>query len=196
MNDDDLITQDALGKLVDKIIHSGVENLGGVYGWSWWVDGRGNTLRVIDSQERGNILEKIIKKQNFTNLLVKREVFNVIGLYEESLRNNEDFDFYLRMAKKYQFDFVPEIITVVRGHNQSHLSSFSKVNINLHDKVIEKFHGKPVNAKRLLFEIVPSGLYVRLSKLKNYILYFIKRKKFSKRIEEIRENFKAQGINI
>lgn len=199
LNDDDLIVPWAIERLIDKINKSEVKNLGGVYGWSWWVDDKGKTLRINNSSEKGYIFEKILKSQIFTNLLIKKEIFQEIGLYDENLRNNEDFDFYLKIAKNYNFDFIPEITTVIRGHNQSHLSTFSKKNITGAGEIFKKHSNNIYNKKNLFALIFPSMLYVKLSIFKNFVIYQIKSifyPEIKKQIILIKESFFEQGIKI
>ncbi len=199
LNDDDLIIPWALEKLIKKIKRSDLENLGGVYGWSWWIDDKGKTLRIINLKKRGYIFDTILKKQVFTNLLIKKEVFKRVGVYNESLLSNEDFDFYLRMAKKYQFDFVPEVLTIIRTHNQTHLSTFTKRHIRGHAKIIKKYSGNSRSQKFLLVSFFPPKIYVQLSNFKNFIMNKIKvllNPEIKKDIKLIKETLRREGIKI
>ena len=199
LNDDDLIVPWALEKLIKKIKQSDLENLGGVYGWSWWINDKGKTLRIINLKKRGYIFDMILKKQIFTNLLIKKEVFERVGVYNESLLSNEDFDFYLRMAKKYQFDFVPEILTIIRTHSQTHLSTFTKRHIRGHAKIIKKYSGNSRSQKFLLVSFFPPKIYVQLSNFKNIIMNKIKlllNPEIKKDIKLIKETLRREGIKI
>jgi len=199
LNDDDLIGPRTLEKLIKKIRQNDLENLGGVYGWSWWIDDRGKTLRIINSKKRGYIFNEILKKQVFTNLLIKKEVFEKVGLYDENLLSNEDFDFYLRMAKKYQFDFVPEILMVIRSHCQTHLSIFAKRHIRDHAEVIKKYSDSWQSQKFLFTSILPQKIYIKLSYFKNFIMNKIKlllNPEIKKDIKLIKEVLRKEGIKI
>lgn len=199
LNDDDLIVPWALEKLIKKIKQSVLENLGGIYGWSWWIDNKGKTLRIINLKKRGYIFDMILKKQVFTNLLIKKEVFEKAGLYNESLLSNEDFDFYLRMAKKYQFDFVPEILTIIRTRSQTHLSTFIKRHIRSHAKIIKKYSSNWRSQKFLLASFFPPKIYVQLSNFKNFIMNKIKlllNPEIKKDIKLIKETLRIEGIKI
>lgn len=52
-------------------------------------------------------------------VLVKRECFETIGLFDESLRLCEDWDMWLRIADRYEFDFVNENLVKIRQHQSS-----------------------------------------------------------------------------
>ena len=199
LNDDDLIVPWALEKLIKKIMQSDLEKLGGVYGWSWWIDDKGKTLRIINLKERDYIFDTVLKKQVFTNLLIKKGVFEKAGLYNENLLTNEDFDFYLRMAKNYQFDFVPEILTIIRTHSQAHLSTFTRRHIRGHAKIIEKYSGNWRSHKFLLVSFFPPKIYIQLSIFKNFIMNKIKlflNPEIKKDIKLIKETLKRDGIKI
>jgi GT2 family glycosyltransferase len=199
LNDDDLIVPWALEKLIKKIKQSDLENLGGVYGWSWWINDKGKTLRIINLKKRGYTFDMILKKQIFTNLLIKKEVFERVGVYNESLLSNEDFDFYLRMAKKYQFDFVPEILTIIRTHSQTHLSTFTKRHIRGHAKIIKKYSGNSRSQKFLLASFFPPKIYVQLSNFKNFIMNKIKlffNPEIKKDMKLIKETLRIEGVKM
>jgi glycosyltransferase involved in cell wall biosynthesis len=199
LNDDDLITPWALEKLVKKIEQSDLENLGGIYNWSWWINDKGKTLRIINSKKGGYIFNEILKKQVFTNLLIKKEVFEKVGLYDENLLSNEDFDFYLRMAKKYQFDFVPEILMVIRSHSQTHLSTFTERHIRDHAKIIKRYSSNWRSQRFLFTSFFPSKIYINLSNFKNFIINQIKlilNPKIKKEINLIKKTLTEEGIKI
>jgi glycosyltransferase involved in cell wall biosynthesis len=66
--------------------------------------------------------EKLLKN-NFiwssSGALVKKEVFEKIGLFDEKLKYGEDWDMWIRIAQKYNFDFVPEVLFKYYIHSSS-----------------------------------------------------------------------------
>lgn len=174
LNDDDLMVSCALEKFFEKFKQNNFKNLGGIYGWSWWINDKGKTLRVTNFKKSGYIFNEILKKQVFTNLLIKKEVFDQIGLYDENLLSNEDFDFYLKMAKEYQFDFVPQILIVIRSHSQTHLSTFTKRHMRDHAKIIKKYSDSWQSQRFLFASFFPPKIYTKLSRFKNSITNEIK----------------------
>ena len=199
LDDDDLMAPYALEKLVKKMNQSTIENLGAVYGASWWVDDKKRTIKIINSKENGNVFKEILKEQVFTNLLLKREVFEKVGLYDENLGGNGDFDFYLRLAKKYQFDFIGDIATVIRKYGQAYLSAFSKAYLAEHKVILEKYVNVSLTGKNFLARILPPKLYVKLSNLKNSIIYRLKLffdSNIKKQIISLRKSFAENGVEI
>ncbi len=51
-----------------------------------------------------------------SNPLMRKEVFTVVGGYDEKIKTSEDWEFYLRLARKYEFDFVPKSVVRIRQH--------------------------------------------------------------------------------
>lgn len=79
-----------------------------------------STLCNIENPPSGNIVNEL-QKINFLHwisVLVKKEVFDVVGLYDESLPF-EDYDMSVRIAKKYLISYDPHIQTLYRTHAQS-----------------------------------------------------------------------------
>lgn len=199
LNDDDLIVPWALEKFVEKMRQSNMENLGGVYGWSWWVDSSGKTFTMNTLKKRGDIFNILTKKKIFTNSFVKKEVFGKVGLYDENLKTNEDLDFYLRMAKEYQFDFVPEILYVKRLHRLGHLSNFNKAHIDKNKNVFDKYFTGKIPLRYKIASILPNNLYVKISKIKNYLILkitFFLHPVLIKDIKLIRQTLKKNYIKI
>lgn len=69
----------------------------------------------------GQIYENLLR-QNFIftpTVVVKRDIFESIGLFDETLRVSEDYDLWLRIARKFPVCFVDEILVTRRrtGHN-------------------------------------------------------------------------------
>jgi hypothetical protein len=78
---------------------------------------------VITPALRGNVHHKLLLG-NFisgsgSSVLIKRSVFSEIGLFDEDLRACEDWDMWMRIAKKYQFDFINETLVSIRVHQNN-----------------------------------------------------------------------------
>jgi len=48
--------------------------------------------------------------------MIKRECLDRVGLFDESFRTAEDFDFFLRIARHYEFAYLPECLVRYRKH--------------------------------------------------------------------------------
>ena len=95
-------------------------SLGVVYTRRRLVDEEGYELEWREpALHRGNVLEALFTA-NFvclTSCLVSRRVFATVGLFDEALRQSEDYDLWLRVAERFRFDYVDEPLVHYRvGH--------------------------------------------------------------------------------
>lgn len=60
----------------------------------------------------GNILPELLLKNTIDapTMLFRREVFEGLGGFDESMRSLEDWDLALRVARRYPIGFVPEVL--------------------------------------------------------------------------------------
>jgi glycosyltransferase involved in cell wall biosynthesis len=68
---------------------------------------------------RGNVLEEMIQLNFvcFSSAVVRRAVFDEVGLFDERLPFAVDYDLWLRVALRYRFDYVDEPLVKYRtGH--------------------------------------------------------------------------------
>jgi glycosyltransferase involved in cell wall biosynthesis len=102
--------------------------IGVSYGDAERMDEDGNALPglfiectgVVHTPPEGNIYE-ILLGQNFIpamSTLVRRECFETVGPYDESLAY-EDKDMWLRIARRYDFVFTPQVAVRYRVHPAS-----------------------------------------------------------------------------
>ena len=74
-----------------------------------------------DPKNRGRVFENLIRQGNFITgsnsaVMMKKQVFQDHGFFDENLRCGEDFEMWLRIAQTYHYDFVPEVLTYIRRH--------------------------------------------------------------------------------
>ena len=55
--------------------------------------------------------------------VVKKEIFDSVGMFDESLEACEDYDFWLRTTCKYEVKLIPEALTIKDGGRPDQLSS-------------------------------------------------------------------------
>lgn len=73
------------------------------------------------SKKEGNVLESLLSG-NFIpaiSVCIKRECLDKIGLFDESLPSLEDWDILIRLAKKYQFIYIPKPLNLIYFSNDS-----------------------------------------------------------------------------
>lgn len=124
---DDIWEPDKLEKQIALFRRSQRESLGVVHCDVVGINVDGKPCRssaVSHSTEtyRGRIFERLLNANiagSGSAVLVKRECFETVGLFDESLALCEDWDMWLRMADRYEFDFVNEGLVKIRQHQSS-----------------------------------------------------------------------------
>lgn len=123
---DDVLMNDCIEKQVNQFKNSKINNLAIVYGnlevinedgkfikYYYDVDQSGKTIKLPPS---GDIYESIIgQKEKICSVtaMIKRDVFNSIGNYDENLAY-EDLDFWIRTSRVYSFEFIDAVLAQKR----------------------------------------------------------------------------------
>lgn len=86
-------------------------------------DGKtGNTIQQFFDGGEGWVAEDILLWEKPVligaggSIMVRREAIEVVGMFDTRLKNGEDWEFCLRVARKYKVGFVPELLVDYRNH--------------------------------------------------------------------------------
>ncbi len=86
------------------------------------VDKNGDIVQ-LDTTIQGNAFEKILSANKIlssgSGVLVKRSVFDTVGLFDETLRFGEDWDMWIRIARVYQISFTARVLVKIRRHEKN-----------------------------------------------------------------------------
>jgi glycosyltransferase involved in cell wall biosynthesis len=99
---------------------------------------------------RGRVLEAMFRNNFicFSSAIIHRRVFRHVGLFDESLTLAVDYEFWLRAAAAYAFDYVDEPLVHYRtGH--ANLSQRTEERLKLAFAVMQRFQHAP-EARRFL----------------------------------------------
>ena len=105
--------------------HREADKLGVVYCDCELIDEFGKKMfsprsTYIDESLKGEIFNRLLEANRVagsgSGVLVKRECFDRVGLFDEDLTAAEDWDMWLRIAEFYNFDFVDKILVKIRRH--------------------------------------------------------------------------------
>jgi glycosyltransferase involved in cell wall biosynthesis len=81
------------------------------YSWTDFIDERGNMLGIgIHYTVNGYVYPKLLEFffiGSGSNALIRKQVFDEVGRFDETLTSAEDMDIFLRLASRYQFSAVP-----------------------------------------------------------------------------------------
>jgi glycosyltransferase involved in cell wall biosynthesis len=118
---DDLLEPGALQKIADYFIRNPEEKV--VFGQNVFIDENGKIFKYLKSRKFKR--SELIKRWNSVyvkfhlaqpSTFVKREILDTIGYLDEKNSLCMDYEWYLRINKKYEFNFVDEIFSKSRFH--------------------------------------------------------------------------------
>ena len=91
-------------------------------------------------KSRGNVFEEVLT-QNYiaqtSTLLLRKECFERVGLFDENIDFGEDYDMWLRISKEFQFEYVNELLVkhLIHGYwpslSRNYEAVISSINILL-----------------------------------------------------------------
>jgi glycosyltransferase involved in cell wall biosynthesis len=147
LSSDDCLKPTAVEELVKALLDSPDAIL--VYPDFDLIDASGNVFRQVQTEEFSiDRLEIDLVCQPGPGALFKKEIFNEIGGWNESLRQVPDFEYWLRASQKGQFKRVAKSLAYYRVHEDS--GAFRPVPIDRSNEIIKvtKFHWKASQKKR------------------------------------------------
>jgi len=84
------------------------------------------------------------------SLMIKRKCFDEIGLFDERLEQFENFDLWVRLSKKYKFDYVNKCLVVYNYHSNQMTKKYKEI-LSARDYLLDKYAGDYLLNKRFLY---------------------------------------------
>jgi len=150
---DDVLLKNCVALQVDKFQNSNYKNLGMVFGNAENIDENGkfysyyfdvNSLKkVIDERKTGDIYLSIINSGTVmcsVSVMMKKSIFEDLKAYDENLAY-EDLDFWIRLSRNYNIDFIDEILVQKRFLSTAMSADFNKRNSKINhstNKILKK----------------------------------------------------------
>lgn len=135
LDDDDRWLPEKLEKQLD-LIERLSDDVGLVYCWMDYYRGTGEKYRENHAELSGNIFEELLDTQRIGNnstIFVRSEVFEAVGGFDESLPRGVDGDFLRRVARKFEIDYVPEVLVeYYTDHGNTRITNESRSGIENH----------------------------------------------------------------
>ncbi|WP_422107701.1 glycosyltransferase [Winogradskyella sp.] len=135
---DDILMKNSIALRLNKFLTSKIENLGVVYSNVETINENGDHIEYHFSEKTkinypnrvpkvGNIYSALVNHYfiNATSMLVKKEVFEKLNGYDENL-SYEDFDFWIRSSRYFNYDYVDEALVKKRILKNSLGKQFKK----------------------------------------------------------------------
>ncbi len=90
----------------------------------WLRKGQLLNQRKIHRPRHGYIFDHCLQlcAVGASTVMIKKEIFNQVGLFDESLRCCEDYDLWLRISCQYNFLLIDEALTVKEGGRKDQVS--------------------------------------------------------------------------
>lgn len=153
LDSDDEWLPEKLEKQLNLFENSAVSDLGAIYTWKKIIDEK---EEIIDRKDfKGEVLYNFLSGMGVSTstLIIKKEVISDCGKFDENLNRlgGQDADFYISVSKKYNFDYVPDVLVkkYKEGDNITSLENASKLIkakqyiLNKHKESYRKFpHAK------------------------------------------------------
>lgn len=139
LNSDDIYAKDTLKIVADFFKKNPQAKI--FYGKGGFIDENGNFLGYYKTQSP--TLENLFKECVISqpSVFMKRELYEEIGSFDESLNYAMDYDYWIRIAKKYQFYFIDKVLSYTRLHKNTKTNQSEKVFKEIL-KVLKKNYGK------------------------------------------------------
>lgn len=131
---DDIWLPNKLSSQLKKFDTTNYKHLGLVYGEYLDIDDEGKLIINyggfrLHPEIKGDVSKQLLECNYATGsgsaVLVKRLCFDRVGLFDETLNACEDWDMWMRIAQKYDFDYVATPLVMLRRHRTSMQSNQS-----------------------------------------------------------------------
>ena len=132
LDSDDIWLPEKLEKQIKFFESCDDENLGLVHTWVTYVDEKGAELGVSDIITKGDVHDRFFKENVInclSSVMIKRNVFDVSGMFKEHMIHVEDIELWFRVAKHFSIYSVNEPLTKYRVHMISKLSERYRINV-------------------------------------------------------------------
>jgi glycosyltransferase involved in cell wall biosynthesis len=90
--------------------------------------------------KRGKIIQDLIMENCVVtpSVLVRKECFQKVGMFDESISYGEDWDMWIRISKEFQFEYISDFLVNYYIHDQN-LSTNYELKIQGAEVIIEKY---------------------------------------------------------
>ncbi len=130
--------------------------------------------------KRGEVFQDLLAN-NFilssSSVLAKKEVFKNVGFFDENLKFSDDWEMWIKIAQKYEFDFFDEALFKYYWHGENVMNKLKgEEKLKEHKYILEKykdFYQKYPRAYSVRLRNIGS-IYLLNNNLKEARRYFVK----------------------
>lgn len=130
LDDDDLYEPHLVDEMYRKIYSSDDPKIGMVYCAYHFIDENNKSFGKWYIPAEGYIYERLFY-DNYagspSGTMIRKSVFNDVGIFREELKSCEDYDMWIRIAKKYHVHSIDAPLLRYRIHGENMSSSLEKI---------------------------------------------------------------------
>jgi len=189
LDDDDEWFPDKLKVQVD-CLQKRYDDVGCIYCGLIFVHRTDNRiLRQIVPNKKGNIYKEMVSKNVIdspSSVVIKRQCFEKVGLFDEDLPYFVDYDFFLRVSKFFSFDYIERPLLIYYVH-EGQLSN----DVDVIKKGLEALQKKysQANGFGISFQKIYSRFYFQMAFL------YCERNDFTKGREALKKAMLSNPLN-
>ena len=178
LDSDDEWFPDKLNEQI-KIFKNESKKLGAVYCGVTYIDKKGNNINTEWIPEnKGNIYEDLLFKNcvgSCSYVMVKKECFDRVGLFDKNFPVCQDLDMWIRVAKDYNFSFAKKSLVRFRIHpeqqTKNHDLMIADIN-RIQVKYVNELKKRPYSYSRRYFFI--GNMLCHLGRMREGQSYLLK----------------------
>lgn len=126
LDDDDIYLPRRLELLADKL--DKLDNSWGVCYSGYVKHMKNGKLQYSNEKVNGNLFLQVLMRSFYlgsgSNIFVRKEVFDNIGLFDESFKRNQDLEFLVRVTNRFMVAYVDEVLLEINYDIRTSFLSF------------------------------------------------------------------------
>ena len=127
-----------------ELLRNEPSDVGVVCAWSFNIDKNGHYISKRYLPRKGGYIFEDLLSANYMSvpaLLIRRECFEKVGLFDSSLNGQEDWDMWIRIAKYYKFSLIKTLLAKRRIHPNRISYDLERKNVTA-NRIIKKYMGE------------------------------------------------------
>ncbi len=161
LDSDDEWFPEKIYKQVQALVE-GEEEVGMVYTGILFMGENGIVSNENKPVFRGKILPQLLRTNvigSTSSAMIKRFCLEAVGMFDEQFPSRQDLDLWIRIAAKYNIEYVPEALTIHHIH-KNRISSDHAAKIKGHELLLDKYDKYfQMYRKELAWQIYTCGQY-------------------------------------
>lgn len=140
LDDDDQWLSEKL-ELQAAVLENSPGNVGGVYTGHFEINGADGKISNVSFPTRRGDLSQCVFMESFiftSCVLLKRQCFQKLGLFDESIPYCSDYDMWIRVAKEFHFEYVSKPLVKYLIH-KAKLTNNLKLSIKGKEMILNKY---------------------------------------------------------